>query len=194
MIGSDGRALPKRTRTHADDAPKLKCRFSCGFYTRRRDHLAVHERLHTEKKGYLCKRAGCSYLAVSERDAERHMDRRHGNERACGRAGCWFRTTDKRQLQAHRRSHAVSAAPRVAVPTPVAAELVPATPPATPYACREDRCDFRSQTKSGLMAHERRHTGAKPFACAWPDCDVAVSEHWELTAHMRVHMRKPGGQ
>lgn len=46
-------------------------------------------------------------------------------------------------------------------------------------------CDYRSTKKHTLAAHERVHTGERPYACL--HCDYRASHKKTLTRHMRVH-------
>lgn len=53
------------------------------------------------------------------------------------------------------------------------------------YACKE--CPFQGGNSSDLMRHARKHTGEKPYACLFQNCDYRTARKWSVKQHEKRH-------
>lgn len=53
--------------------------------------------------------------------------------------------------------------------------------------CDREGCDFEAPCRSGLIKHERTHTGEKPYTCDVEGCNFAAAQNSSVRRHMMTH-------
>jgi len=145
-----------KSKQKLPDEP-IKCQY-CDYSTRRKNHLIVHERAHTNDKPYACQY--CPYTTIQQSTLTRH-ERTHTNEKRYFCQFCDYKAARKDHLVVHERTHTHE----------------------KPYAC--SYCMYHAATKSDLTVHERTHTLEKPYACY--TCPYTTTQQSTLTVHERIH-------
>ncbi|XP_054724296.1 zinc finger protein 888-like [Uloborus diversus] len=162
----------------------------CGKTFKRKDHLIVHERIHTTVKPFQC--SLCNYKSCQKIHLLRHMKVHspsyngisiphsiNGFNKCTGQSGfshpCKFCGNEKYSTTStlfFTRNFQ-----RVSDKDFTFYDIT------RPYTCHI--CGRSFNQKGNLRAHERIHTGEKPYACGI--CDYRAGRRSQLRSHSRVH-------
>lgn len=176
---------------------QLPCTFEgCGKLFKNRDRLRSHQMIHTNSYPVHCEYPNCEYRCRSNFALRDHIQRVHQTEQTykCVYYSCGRLFSSEAYLKRHQKCH--SAEPmfkckvegcrlRFHTSTQLTKHKVADHNQLT--ACEWPGCDYRHHSKFVIKEHRRVHTGEKPFACQWTDCNKSFRTKVNLKLHIKVH-------
>ncbi|CAG2115410.1 unnamed protein product [Medioppia subpectinata] len=172
----------------------------CGKGFKTNEHLKQHSFTHKAIKSFKCHYNGCQYRGVSRRHLTQHM-KKHSTDRVfkCDVSGCGKTFTTQTGLWAHRRTHKTEPTYKCGIDDcndmfytasqrtkhqVMVHNRRPYNYKRNKHRCQWPGCDWMG---TDMNAHQRIHTGDKPFACVWPDCGKRFTAKYKLREHMNIH-------
>ena len=159
----------------------------CGSTFTRLQYLKKHLTGHPDIQLHPCQL--CQEVFAVPRDLQRHVHRRHGQERRFRCEVCPSVFSRQSNLNAHLKTH-LSQKPYPCDQCPAAFARFSTLQihkgvhsQERPYRC--DQCPSTFTNPSGLRRHLTYHSGEKPYVCELCSCRFRTASH--LKSHMRVH-------
>jgi len=155
--------LTTHNRIHTGDNP-YKCTL-CPSQFKLRTDFVRHNRRHTGEKPYGCDL--CSYRCAIKSNLTKHNANNHNTdlELVCGFPDCGFKTSSRRSMTSHVRTHVEN----------------------NPFRCSE--CEHVSTSTLTLNIHKRIHSDIRPFQCKY--CPYAAKQSGNVRLHVtRKHPDK----
>ncbi|CAG2104398.1 unnamed protein product [Medioppia subpectinata] len=173
----------------------------CGKVFKVHSGLRQHSLSHKTIKSFKCDFNGCQYRGVSRQHLRQHLKTHLITDRLfkCEVSGCGKAYKQSSHLWSHRRTHKTE--PMYKCGTDGCNDMFynefqrrkhqvsfhnrkPYTKTPIRYRCQWPGCDWMG---TSLKVHKSLHTGAKPYACDWPDCGKRFRVKDKLDNHMNIH-------
>ncbi|CAG2114854.1 unnamed protein product [Medioppia subpectinata] len=173
----------------------------CGKVFKVQSGLTQHSLIHKTIKSFKCDFNGCQYRGVSRQHLRQHLKTHLITERVfkCDVSGCGKAYKHRSDLLEHQRTH--NTEPTYKCGTDGCSDMFhsphqrtkhqvmvhnrqPYTKRVYKHRCQWPGCDWMG---TSLKVHQSVHTGAKPYACDWPDCGKRFRVKDKLDNHLNVH-------